>query len=582
MSTHGCDILKKTILKRAKRFPSDDLEGEAEKEFLFQLGKTTPFSRVDAGFTPVVPNFIRTEVYIDEGVPLDAILYDVHFLTSRETFYRIQLLVGQDGHFMTFIREGTVDTNGTITTQEHANLQAAKDFFHKAFFDTSGLTWENRLDPPRNNKMDFLDGDYQGDSPTYKSEEEARLEFDARYPPPLQALLSCMFDRPYFEKLLRQEIGYETRVRALKYIRSRSAEWGFDILANIAEHITTPASQRKRYLCSYDEALNRLTTRYHAIIPPTCGPRPNIISTMEDVKYEIEVILTLHDMVTTEEIMLGLKEYAGERFALQTLLNRLPMKEIVTLDPSSTEFKELEIYLQNSSGITHDFEYRLLGIFRIERNGEEKRFRQSKFANIPGSDRRLLWRGSRSPTYGGILKHGLCVPSETAPANAFSFGQGLYLSDCSSVAAADTRPKYAHRDHWSGLLLLCDAELGPEMLELDKSEPKARKICTWYQPPLYGRPSIYVEERTVQKISCHGKGRCIPAGWKDASCVNPALKGVTMPDGPQIVDDSVSGELRYNEWVIYNDEQIRLRYLFHLDMNSHGGDGGDVSESKTI
>lgn len=50
-------LLKLTILKRVKRFPADDPEGEAHKKLLFDLGETTPFTRVDAAFSTEVPDF---------------------------------------------------------------------------------------------------------------------------------------------------------------------------------------------------------------------------------------------------------------------------------------------------------------------------------------------------------------------------------------------------------------------------------------------------------------------------------------------------------------------------------------------
>lgn len=66
-------------------------------------------------------------------------------------------------------------------------------------------------------------------------------------------------------------------------------------------------------------------------------------------------------------------------------------------------------------------------IFRIERNGEEKRFEQSPYAKLQGSDRRLLWHGSRVTNYGGILSQGLRIAPPEAPVNGYAFGKGVYL-----------------------------------------------------------------------------------------------------------------------------------------------------------
>lgn len=258
----------------------------------------------------------------------DAILYDT-LLTGQQIFCRIQLLVGQNGHVMTFIRQGTVDTNGESTAQNHADLQAGMNFFLKTFFDETGLTWDDRLAHPRHRKLDFLDGDYAADSPVYKSEEEARLEFDADIPPPLQDLLSCMFDRPFFKKTLQCEIAFETSARKLEFIQLSSVNSAFDILKEIAEGITLSVGQRREGMCSFDEALVSLTDRYREFIPACWGPRPNVIRTMEDVKYEIDTVMTLLDMSAAEEIMSGIVELAGPRAAMEIEIENLPMKEIV-------------------------------------------------------------------------------------------------------------------------------------------------------------------------------------------------------------------------------------------------------------
>lgn len=68
--------------------------------------------------------------------------------------------------------------------------------------------------------------------------------------------------------------------------------------------------------------------------------------------------------------------------------------------------------------------------------------------------------------------------------------------------------------------------------------------------------------------STWGQGLTGPAGWKDAKCVHPSLKGVMMPDTTQSPGPTkVSGAyLQFNEYICYDVAQVRLRYLLRVKM----------------
>lgn len=56
--------------------------------------------------------------------------------------------------------------------------------------------------------------------------------------------------------------------------------------------------------------------------------------------------------------------------------------------------------------------------------------------------------------------------------------------------------------------------------------------------------------------------------WKDAGCVNSTLKGVKMPVSEEaaIGPTGLDSELVYNEYICYDIDQVRLRYLFRVNM----------------
>jgi hypothetical protein len=86
-----------------------------------------------------------------------------------------------------------------------------------------------------------------------------------------------------------------------------------------------------------------------------------------------------------------------------------------------------------------------------------------------------------------------------APVNGYMFGKGVYLADTSSKSA-----NYCCQYNSGGmaLLLLCDAEFGAPMLELETSDYNAGDVC-----------------KQTGKLATLGKGRNIPSGWKDACMI---------------------------------------------------------------
>jgi poly [ADP-ribose] polymerase len=112
------------------------------------------------------------------------------------------------------------------------------------------------------------------------------------------------------------------------------------------------------------------------------------------------------------------------------LTSPLSQDEMTPLKSSSTEFLELKNYLVETRGSTHNANYHVDQIFRIERQGEKDRFEKSPFAGPP-RDRRLLWHGSRCTNFGGILSQGLRIAPPEAPVNGYMFGKGIYLADMS-------------------------------------------------------------------------------------------------------------------------------------------------------
>lgn len=229
------------------------------------------------------------------------------------------------------------------------------------------------------------------------------------------------------------------------------------------------------------------------------------------LRREVAMLDTLTDMEVANSIMKTTTGKARDADSVNMLDKRfkdLGMEEMTPLKPDSTEYHELSNYLISSSGHTHGLRYRLQDIFRIERKGESKRFETSKFAKLKDKDRRLLWHGSRTTNFGGILSQGLRIAPPEAPVNGYAFGKGVYLADVSSKSANYCNPGMSGN---VGILLLCEVELSRPMYEIPTGNSNAQQ-----------------EAEKHNCISTKGVGRTVPQTWKDAGCVHEDLKGVTV------------------------------------------------------
>lgn len=129
----------------------------------------------------------------------------------------------------------------------------------------------------------------------------------------------------------------------------------------------------------------------------------------------------------------------------------------------------------------------------------------------------------------------------------YMFGKGVYFADMMSKSANYC---HAYLSDNTGIMLLCEVAAKP-VLEQQHANYHADVDC-----------------KAANKMCTKGLGRTQPAEWQDAGNVleNDALKGCHMPKGPgkDVADANVS--LQYNEYIVYDTSQIRVRYLLMVKM----------------
>ncbi|KAJ5698679.1 hypothetical protein N7462_000684 [Penicillium macrosclerotiorum] len=549
---------EKTGQKRALKQEDES----AEKPIKKQKDSESSISKqlvipVDEGFTSSVSSYLDPRVHIDDtGLIWDATLNQTVASNNNNKFYRLQIVADKKGRFIAWTRWGRVGEHGQSAAVGDGSLKTAEMAFKKKFREKSGLAWENRLELPKNNKYTFIERNYEEDDeeeeikkPIKEEPDEQKPEVKCTLSNPLQNLMSFIFNQDHFYSAMAS-MSYDAKKLPLGKLSDRTLKAGFSTLKELAELLADPALATPRYNMGYGPAIESLSNRYFTTIPHVFGRnRPPILNSDAQIKKEIELLEALTDMDVANEILKDSKQ-VSDIHELDRQFQSLGMEEMTSLEHDSTEFHELSSYLLNSRGATHHLKYTIIDIFRIERRGENARFSSSSFADLKNSDRRLLWHGSRSSNFGGILSQGLRIAPPEAPVNGYMFGKGVYLADTSTKSANYCCSSTSAN---MGLLLLCDTELGEPMLELCIGEYKAGEIA-----------------RKEGKIATLGKGQTIPGGWKDAAAVNPVLEGVKLPDvsrGSIPCKDDHNPWLQYNEYIVYDVAQIRQRYLFYVRMD---------------
>ncbi|KKK26234.1 hypothetical protein ARAM_004958 [Aspergillus rambellii] len=513
---------------------------------------------VDESYIPNDAAWKDPTVYIAKsGLIWDATLNQTVAANNNNKFYRIQLLVSKnDDKYQVWARWGRVGENGQSAHLGDGTLDGAKAAFEKKFKDKSGLAWKDRLNTPKNGKYTFIERNYEDSDGEEEDGKDTKTVGKASKPIPrstlptaIQNLISFIFNQDYFLSTMAN-LSYDAKKLPLGKLSKRTLQTGFETLKELAELAATPSLASTRYGMQLRPAMEQLSDRYFTLIPHVFGRnRPPVLDSEVYIKKEVELLEALTDMEVANSIVKDSSKIVDVN-PLDRQFQGLGLQEMTQLDHESTEFVELQKYLFETRGSTHhmNYRYQVIDIFRIERQGEHERFKSSPYANLQNSNRHLLWHGSRSTNFGGILSQGLRIAPPEAPVSGYMFGKGVYFADMSSKSAGYC---WSSNSGHKGLLMLCDVELGNPMLELSNSDYHAGENA-----------------KKKGSISTLGKGRMIPGGWKDAGCVHPDLQGIQMPD-PNIKTTNREGNdanLLYNEYIVYDVAQIRQRYLFYVHM----------------
>lgn len=441
---------------------------------------------------------------------------------KKNSYYKLQILKhDHQNKYWLFRSWGRIGTTIGGNKTDSMALEDCISTFKELYHEKSGNQWENRdmfVKYPR--LMYPIDTEDSDDSKVgiLESNIESKLK------KPVQDLIRLIFDVNIMKKVMK-EFEIDTEKMPLGKLSKKQLEKAYQVLTELQQLITKGNAERTLII----DASNR----FYTLVPHSFGvDDPPLLNTEEIIKAKCEMLESLIDM-----------EIAYNLLSVKTDENQNPLDahyaqlntDVDVLDKDSDEFKMIETYTKNTHAATHSsYELQIEDVFVIKRKGEDKRYKP--FAKLP--NKKLLWHGSRTTNYAGILSQGLRIAPPEAPVTGYMFGKGIYFADMVSKSA-----NYCctNSQNPTGLLLLCEVALG-NMYERLKAD--------------------YIEKLPKGKHSTFGKGQTGPDP-------NQALKtpdGVEVPCGPP-VDQKVpsTASLLYNEYIVYDVAQVKARYLVRMN-----------------
>ncbi|KAF5303926.1 hypothetical protein FQA39_LY01711 [Lamprigera yunnana] len=459
-----------------------------------------------------------THVYVSGKDKYTVVLGLTDIQRQKNSFYKLQLLEADSGnHYYLFRAWGRIGTTiGGNKVDNFGNLKhAIKEFcFH--YEEKSGNSWyerENFVKVP--GKMYPVDLDY--------GEDDDKLQIDTDIPSklakPIQDLIQLIFNVDNMKQVMKE---FELDMEKMPLGKLSKTQLGnaYSVLSEMQQLVESNAPELR---------LIDASNRFYTFVPHVFGVNEvPIIKDLETIQKKVEMVDNLMEL----EVAYNLMKSSGKHNSIDGYYDQLKTV-IEVLDNKSEEFDIIKKYVKNTHAATHsNYKLEVEQIFTIKREGEERRFKP--FLKL--HNHKLLWHGSRTTNYAGILSQGLRIAPPEAPVTGYMFGKGIYFADMVSKSAnyCCTSP-YAN----TGLMLLSDVALG-EMYELHSAK--------------------YVDKLPAGKHSVKGMGRTEP---DPGSVVK--IKNVEVPIGKGIEPDrSQNTSLLYNEYIIYDVAQANIKYLLRM------------------
>uniref|UniRef100_A0AAQ5Y165 Poly [ADP-ribose] polymerase n=1 Tax=Amphiprion ocellaris TaxID=80972 RepID=A0AAQ5Y165_AMPOC len=459
------------------------------------------------------------------GKMYSATLGLVDIVRGTNSYYKLQLLEDDvQKRYWVFRSWGRVGTTiGGNKLDKFHDKNSALDNFLGVYKEKTGNDWgcSNFIKYP--NKFYPLEIDYGQDEEAVKR-LTATAGTKSKLDKPVQELIKMIFDVESMKKAM-VEFEIDLQKMPLGKLSKRQIQSAYALLTQVQQAVSD---------CVPEAQILDLSNRFYTLIPHDFGmKKPPLLNTLDYIQAKVQMLDNLLDIEVAYSLLRGGAQ-DNEHDPIDINYEKLKTK-IEVVDKTSNEADVIIQYVKNTHAATHNtYTLEVQEIFKIVREGEQQRYRPFEELH----NRQLLWHGSRTTNYAGILSQGLRIAPPEAPVTGYMFGKGVYFADMVSKSA-----NYCHTSQSDpvGLLLLAEVALG-NMHELKKAS--------------------HITKLPKGKHSVKGLGRTAP---DPGAAVN--LDGVQVPLGKGVHTNIDDTSLLYNEYIVYDVAQINMKYLLKIKFN---------------
>ena len=291
-----------------------------------------------------------------------------------------------------------------------------------------------------------------------------------------------------------------------------------------------------------------LSNRYYELIPKKKFKNSCILPLdhVDEVKNEIQIIDNLTYIEKAVNILLGANNKINAINPLDYIYYSL-QTYFKLIEKNTPEFTTLEKYINNTSGRD-----KIVNIFSVSRKEETQT--SNKFNDL--SNHYLLFHGTKIFNLIGIFSNGLKIAPPEAPMTGYMFGKGIYLSNmyqksidyCDTIQDRTNSKKIKNYSY----ILLCEAALG------NIYEPNNK----------FDIENLHFLNNGYDSLKSLARNG--PDPNKNFVCND----GVVIPLG-NIINYGNNNTMNmmnacitsYPEYVVYNCEQIKIRYIVQMEKN---------------
>uniref|UniRef100_A0A3B3BNM2 Poly [ADP-ribose] polymerase n=1 Tax=Oryzias melastigma TaxID=30732 RepID=A0A3B3BNM2_ORYME len=326
---------------------------------------------------------------------------------------------------------------------------------------------------------------------------------------PVQELIKMIFDVESMKKAM-VEFEIDLQKMPLGKLSKRQIQSAYALLTEVQQAVSD---------CVPEAQILDLSNRFYTLIPHDFGmKKPPLLNSLDYIQAKVEMLDNLLDIEVAYSLLRGGAQ-DNEHDPIDINYEKLKTK-IEVVDKSSQEAEVITQYVKNTHAATHNtYTLEVQEIFKIGREGERQRFRPFEELH----NRQLLWHGSRTTNYAGIMSQGLRIAPPEAP-------------------VVCTSPTWCPR---------------VQTTVTPRSRIPSASYC-WHEL----KKASHITKLPKGKHSVKGLGRTAP----DPNAT-VTLDGVQVPLGKGVQTNIDDTSLLYNEYIVYDVAQVNMKYLLKIKFN---------------